>query len=180
MAQASSIGDFGVKATSIYTQLVPSAQTETPISFALPYNASGLPIKGPVPITYTLSIAWTPTTSINLPGGCLPGSLTITTAGITITDVAGVLATGTGDIGLVDYANGLLTLTSTTLSGAKVITYTPASRVLRAPQSSEYQITQETLSLTFGGVISPIPHPLCHVPSTIANSMIARSSHLHA
>jgi len=159
LSQASMLGDFGVKATSIYTQLVPSAQTETPISFALPYNGSGLPVEGPVPVTYTLAIAWTPTTNINLPGGCLPGSLTITTAGITITDVAGVLATGTGDIGFIDYSNGLLTLTSTTLSGAKVITYTPAARVLRAPQSSEYQITQETRSLSYVGVITPIPQP---------------------
>ena len=45
LAQPASIGDFTIKTTSIYTQLVPSAQTETPVSFAPPYAAAGLPVK---------------------------------------------------------------------------------------------------------------------------------------
>jgi hypothetical protein len=33
LTQAAAVGDFTIKGASIYTQLVPSAQTETPISF---------------------------------------------------------------------------------------------------------------------------------------------------
>lgn len=159
LAQTASLGDFSVKGTSIFSQLVPSAQTETPISFAPPYNASGLPVRGVAPVTYTLNLSWTPTNSISLPGGCLPGSLRIVTNGITVTDSAGVLTTGTGNIGFIDYANGLLTLSDTSLSSAKVITYIPAARILRAPQSSEFQINQSTRSQSYVGVITPTPQP---------------------
>jgi hypothetical protein len=36
LTQAANVGDFTIKGASIYTQLVPSAQTETPISFVPP------------------------------------------------------------------------------------------------------------------------------------------------
>ena len=75
LAQPASIGDFTIKSTSIYTQLVPSAQTETPVSFAPPYAAAGLPVPGVVPVTYTAGHAWTSTINFSLPGGCLPGSV---------------------------------------------------------------------------------------------------------
>ena len=159
LTQPAALGDFGVKGQSIFTQLVPSAQTETPISFAPPYQASGLPVPGAAPVTYDQALAWTPTNSISLPGGCLPGSLNIVTAGVTITDDAGILTSPTGAIGRIDYANGLLTLDSTTLNDSKTITYTPAAQVLRAPQSSEFEITQETRSQSYVGVIVPTPQP---------------------
>jgi len=55
LTQAAAVGDFTIKGTSIYTQLVPSAQTETPISFVPPYAAAGLPVPGAVAVSYTAS-----------------------------------------------------------------------------------------------------------------------------
>lgn len=157
--QVANLGDFSVKGSSIFTQLVPSAQTETPISFAQPYNASGLPVPGVGPVTYSAPIAWTTATNLQLPGGCLPGSLSIVTDGITITDDAGILKSTTAEVGTIDYANGILTLTTGSLSNNKTITYTPAATVLRAPQSTEFPITAETRSLSYTGVILPNAQP---------------------
>jgi hypothetical protein len=159
LTQPASVGDFTIKGASIYTQLVPSAQTETPISGVAPYAAAGLPVPGAVAVSYTASHAWTPTVAFNLPGGCLPGSLSIQTAGITIFDDAGLLKTASGTIGTIDYANGILTLNSGSMSGSKAVTYTPAARILRAPQSSEVPITPESRSQSYVGTVLPVPQP---------------------
>jgi len=159
LTQPASVGDFTIKGASIYTQLVPSAQTETPISFVPPYAAAGLPVPGAVAVSYTASHAWTPTVAFNLPGGCLPGSLSIQTAGITIFDDAGLLKTASGTIGTIDYANGILSLNSGSMSSSKAVTYTPAARILRAPQSSEVPITPESRSQSYVGAVLPVPQP---------------------
>lgn len=159
LTQAAHVGDFTIKGASIYTQLVPSAQTETPISFVPPYAAAGLPVPGATPVSYTASHAWTPSIKFNLPGGCLPGSLTIATDGITIFDDAGLLKTASGTLGTIDYANGILSLNSGSMSNTKNITYTPAAQILRAPQSSEIPVTPESRSQSYVGTVNPVPQP---------------------
>jgi hypothetical protein len=159
LTQAAALGDFTVKGSSVYTQLVPSAQTETPISFVQPYAAAGLPVPGAVPVTYTASHTWNTSLNFNLPGGCLPGSLSIATDGITIFDDAGLLKTTSGTLGTIDYANGILVLNSGSMSNTKTVTYTPAAQILRAPQSSEIPVTQESRSQSYVGTINPIPQP---------------------
>ena len=159
LAQAAELGDFDVRVSSIFTQLVPTAQVETPISFVPPYAAAGLPVPGAVPVSYTASHAWTTSIKFNLPGGCLPGSLTIGTDGITIFDDAGLLKTASGTMGTIDYANGILTLDSGSMSNAKSVTYTPAAQILRAPQSSEIPVTPESRSHSYVGTVNPVPQP---------------------
>lgn len=159
LASAASLGDFTVAAQSIFTQLVPSAQTETPITFALPYGPGGLPLQGPEPISYTANHAWTTTTNLFLPGGCLPGSFTLTSGATTVVDDAGVLRSDGQDFGTIDYANGILTINAGSMNGAKAITYTPATTVLRAPESSEIRVTQESRAQNYTGVIVPTPQP---------------------
>src|SRR5574337_645397 len=153
------LGAFSAKAGSIYTALVPSAQTETPIVSALPYSAAGLPVPGQAPVTYTAAHDWTPAINFYLPGGCLPGSLSIATAGPTITDDGGLLKTASGEIGRIDYANGILTLSAGSMSGPKTVTYRPAAQLLRAPQSTEVAVTIESRSQSYTGVIVPLAQP---------------------
>ncbi|MFC7459193.1 hypothetical protein [Hydrogenophaga defluvii] len=159
LTQAASVGDFTIKGASIYTQLVPSAQAETPISFVPPYAAAGLPVPGAVPVSYTASHPWTATTNFNLPGGCLPGSLSMVTDGVTVFDDAGLLKTASGVLGTIDYANGILTLNAGSMSSAKAVTYTPAALILRAPQSSEIPVTPESRSQSYVGTVTPVPQP---------------------
>lgn len=163
LTQAGSLGDFTIKGASIYTQLVPSAQTETPISFVPPYAAAGLPVPGAAPVSYTATHGWTTSVNFQLPGGCLPGSLSIVTDGITIFDDAGLLKTasgsGQGQVGTIDYANGILTLNSGTMSNSKQVTYRPAAQILRAPQSSEIPVTPESRSQSYVGTINPVAQP---------------------
>ncbi len=157
LAQSASLGQFGVRAESIFTQLVPSAQVETAIPAQSPHAASGLPMQACAPVRFATSQAWSATASLQLPGGLLPGSLQITGGPSTITDAAGALQMGGGTIGTVDYANGILGLNGGSISGTKTITYTPATRLLRAPQSACIDVTIETRSLSYVGFIDPVP-----------------------
>lgn len=154
------VGDFTIKADSIYTQLVPSAQTEIPIPLSKPYAASALPIPGADLVTYTATHNWTSSISFCLPCGLHPGSLSIVTNGVTIYDEGGVLRTGSGQIGTVDYANGILTLSTGSMNGSKAVTFRPAAQVLRAPQSTMFEVTQESRSMSYVGAIFPVPQPI--------------------
>lgn len=157
LQKAAALGDFTVIAKTIMTQIVPSAQSETPIPAAIPYAAAGLPVSAAEAVTFTTDQAWSTTTSLALPGGCLPGSLKIVVAGVSFGDVGGLLMSGTQQIGLVDYANGVITSSSGSYGGTKTITYRPAAYMQRMPQSSEIRITPESRSQSYVGFITPLP-----------------------
>jgi hypothetical protein len=139
------------------TQIVPSAQSETPIPATIPYAAAGFPVSAAEAVTFSTSQTWNTTTSLALPGGCLPGSLSIVVGGVTLTDKGGILMSGTQQIGLVDYANGIVTSSSGSYDGSKTISYRPAAYMQRMPQSSEIRITAENRSQSYTGFITPLP-----------------------
>ncbi|WP_218239761.1 hypothetical protein [Comamonas fluminis] len=155
--KAAALGDFTIIAKTIMTQIVPSAQSETPIPAAIPYAAAGLPVSGSEAVTFATDQAWSTITSMVLPGGCLPGSLKIVVGGATFTDVGGILMSGTQQIGIVDYANGVVTSSSGSYPGTKTVTYRPAAYMQRMPQSSEIRITAENRSQSYTGFITPTP-----------------------
>lgn len=157
LQKAAALGDFTIIAKTIMTQIVPSAQSETPIPAAIPYAAAGFPVSAAEAVSFSTVQTWNPTTSLALPGGCLPGSLSIVVGGVTLTDKGGILMSGTQQIGLVDYANGVVTSSSGDYSGTKTISYRPAAYMQRMPQSSEIRITAENRSQSYTGFITPLP-----------------------
>jgi hypothetical protein len=76
---------------------------------------------------------------------------------VTLTDKGGILMSGTQQIGLVDYANGIVTSSSGSYDGSKTISYRPAAYMQRMPQSSEIRITAENRSQSYTGFITPLP-----------------------
>lgn len=159
LALAATAGQFTVKADSSFSNLLPSAQIESPIALALPYAAARLPVPGAVAITYQDYSTWDSATTLYLPGGVRPGTLSITDGGVVVTDDGGKLVSGALEIGSIDYAGGIATLYETSLSGYKNITFVPAAYVLRAPQSTEVPVTEFGRRLNYTGVIDPIPQP---------------------
>jgi hypothetical protein len=157
LQKAAALGDFTIIAKTIMTQIVPSAQSETPIPATIPYAAAGFPVSAAEAVTFSTSQTWNTTTSLALPGGCLPGSLSIVVGGVTFTDKGGILMSGTQQIGLVDYANGIVTSSSGSYDGSKTISYRPAAYMQRMPQSSEIRITAENRSQSYTGFITPLP-----------------------
>ena len=158
LAAPIAIGDFTIRAADTYTPLVPSAQVETPINATAPYAQAGIPSRSAHPLTYTTTQTWSPTVNLTLPGGCLPGSLTVSVLGVTIKDKAGLLVVGDQQVGTVDYANGILVSTtgSYAVGNVKTITYEPAAYIQRLPQSTDVPVTAESRSQNYVGFISPL------------------------
>lgn len=159
LAAAAAVGSFSLKADSTFSPLLPSAQIETPLSFLQPYSIMSFPVPVYDTLEYVASHVWSTTTALSLPGGCLPGSLSIETEGLTITDTAGKLMRAGSQIGAIDYVNGVLSLSTGTFSGSKAISYKPAARLLRAPQSTEIPVTIESRSRSYVGTATPTPQP---------------------
>lgn len=161
LAVAATSGSYTVKADSSFSNLLPSAQIESPIALALPYAAARLPVAGAAPVTYDDYATWNETTTLQLPGGVRPGSLSINvvSAGVAVTDDGGKLMAGGLEIGSIDYPSGLLSLFDTAFPGQKTVTYHPAAYILRAPQSTEVPVTEAGRRLNYTGVIDPIPQP---------------------
>ena len=156
------VGDLSAKAKSIFTQLVPSAQTEIPIvdaSAAGIYDTLVNSANGNVSLT--TSIGFGPTIALYFGNPVFPGTLSIAYSGGVITDAAGQLVQGTTVIGLIDYARGTASLDSTApfIIGSKTITYRAAGAPLRLADSAGIYVSQETRAYNYIQTINPPPAP---------------------
>lgn len=141
-----------VRLDSIYTQVVPSTQVETPLIQRDPVNQQLTLIKssdGTIQINQTDTIA--PNTSLNLPNGVYAGTLSISVNGKLLTDSDGELV----DNAQVAYASikydlGQITWYDNANWGSKQVTgsYKPASAVTRVAQT-DYQIVDDNAGYNF-------------------------------
>lgn len=131
-----------VVVNSIYTQVVPSTQVETPLLRLDPVNQSASQAVGTSTIVINQSINATANTSFNLSSGVAIGSLTLTVADITLTDIKGELRTALNvSYGAINYGTGQVTWYSNMNKGQVTVTgsYKPASEIIRVAQT-DYQI----------------------------------------
>lgn len=154
LSEPVNLGDFTIRVHDTYSPLVPSSQVETPIVASSPYAQAGTPKGAGQTVAFVTNQGWSTTTNLLLPGGCLPGTLVITTGGSQIVDKGGVLMNGDQQVGTIDYANGILTSTVTNTS-SKSISYQPAAYMQRFPQSMDVQVTAESRAQNYTGFISP-------------------------
>lgn len=162
LALAANRTDFTVEAASVYTQLVPSAQIETPIVDVLMSGVTGSLTPTGATRTLTLTCVFTTAQKIFVGMGIYPGSLTLTRAGITVTDSGGILRSSGEQCGIIDYDGGILTLTTNifgTSGGTHVIEITPAYPLRIASQSQSIPITPESRSLSFVVTLEQLPSP---------------------
>lgn len=162
LTQAIALGDVAAKVESIFTQLVPSAQTEIPLvdfsaagqSVALIASASGT-------VSYTTGLVFNTTTVLSVGNSIMPGSLVINVGGGNLTDDGGQLYAGAIAIGTVDYARGEVRFSgaSPTYYGTKVVTFLPGAAPLQLADTASISVTQETRSYNYSLTIDPPPAP---------------------
>jgi hypothetical protein len=156
------LGDFTVRAKSIFSQLVPSAQIETPIGDARTNQLlAGLVATG-APITRTFTTVFSPAQSIYVGGGIKPGTLSVTSGGVRLEDSGGTLQAAGVQVGTVDYENGILSLLSPVFGTVGVllaVDYQPAQAVQAVTQSQGFKVTQSTRSTSQVVTIEPPPVP---------------------
>lgn len=162
LTEAAVLGDFTVNAASIFTQLVPSAQTETPIADVRTNGVSTALVAAGAAYTQTLTLAFSTTQNLHLGGPVLPGSLTIVRSGITLTDRGGQLVNGGVQVGLIDYDNGIASLLANVwgaTGGSHVITFTPAVAPDLISEQRAVMVTVESRSLSYAYTLSRAPLP---------------------
>lgn len=163
LAEDVQVGEFTVNAESIFSQIIPSAQTESPI---VDVNAAGESTIL-VPGNDGLITASFPTTvgvnqNLYIGSSVMPSSLTFTLFGQPITDQGGLLKNSVGtQVGTIDYQRGLIqwTAAATTGSTTLVITFKPAAAPNQYFQSYAVPVTQNNQSTNWTGVLVPIPAP---------------------
>lgn len=160
VTQPIAIGDIAARVKSVFTQLVPSAQTEIPLvdqNAAGQYFAMAEASNGSV--SFTTSQPFNSTTSMSLSNPVLPGSLTIAIGSSTLTDVGGQVFDGATVVGTIDYGRGIIafpTLASG-YSGTKTITFKIAAAPLRVGDTAQIPVTQESRSFNYVLTILPTP-----------------------
>lgn len=163
LASDAQVGDFTVNASSMFAQLIPSAQTETPI---IDVNAAGESIIL-VPGNDGVITANFPTTvgvsqNLYLGSSVMPSSIAFTLFGRSVSDQGGLLKTSQGtQVGTIDYQRGLIQWTSAAGAGSTTlaITFKPAAAPRQYFQSYAIPVTQNSQSTNWTGVLIPIPAP---------------------
>lgn len=158
------VGEFTVRASSVFTQLVPSAQAETAI---LDVNALGESISlvrgknGTV--TVDLVIPVTPKHCLYLGSSVQPSSVVFSLVNQEIRDYSGILKSSTGiQFGTIDYQRGLINWTYDTSGQGSMyfsLSFTPASAQSFPLHSDAILVTQNNQSSNWTGVMVPIPAP---------------------
>lgn len=156
------LGALSAKVASVYTQLVPSSQTETPL---LDYNAAGqsttvTPSSNGI-VSYTTGQEFSRATVLNVGLAIVPGTLSIAASGVTFVDEGGQLMIGSTAVGAVDYARGSVALSGLTgsYSGQKIVTFSAAAAPLRVPNTAQIAVTQETRAYNYSLTLVPTPSP---------------------
>jgi hypothetical protein len=163
LADDVAVGSFTVQAKSIFSQLIPSSQTETPL---LDLNAVS---ENPALIAGNSGTITTQfTTNVNtaqalyLGSSVMPASVSFTLFGQAITDNGGTLRTATGtQVGTIDYQAGRIVWTNAIGSGNATIsiTFKPASAPVQPFESYALPVTQNNQGTNWTGVLVPIPAP---------------------
>lgn len=160
--QPVTIGDVAASVTSVFTQLVPSAQTETPLLDLTAGGTSETLIQSDNgTVSYTTSVAFNSSTVLSVGNAIQPGTLSISVSGATLTDNGGDLMSGATVVGTINYGRGQITLASSapTYSGSKTITFRPAAAPIRVADTAGVRVDIENRSYNYILTIVPSPSP---------------------
>jgi hypothetical protein len=162
LVAAASVGDFTIQADSAYSQLLPSAQIETPIADA---SAAGYALAAQAvgsDFTFDVSATLSTTQKLFIGSTVARGTLSIASPSLTTAytdDGAGNLVAAGVPIGVVDYQNGVVSLADAAynITASFTITYRVAATPSLVLRSTGIQITLENRSLSFVLTLSSAP-----------------------
>ena len=161
---AGDVGDLTVKTASMFTQLVPSAQTETPlVNKTLSPTVAAMQATRADSVTMSFTgVSISPILRFVAPTGILPSSLLLVISGNNITDDgAGNAMLNSAVIGSVVYDTGeiIFAAGAPTTTGTATLTYIPAAVVSQQSHTRALQVTAENRRLNWTETLLPVPAP---------------------
>ncbi len=175
LLQAAAQSDASVTAASIFTQLVPSAQAETPLIDLNAAALSSLFVPGnSTSITVTLNAPISSASKLYIGSAIVPGTLSMVAGANTITDVGADLKIGSTIVGFIEYDKGLCTFNVNVpgYSGNIVTTFVPAGVPTRVQDTASIGIIQNTRGYNYTITLLPIPQPGSLVVSYMAQGKV--------
>ncbi|CAK0762203.1 hypothetical protein CCP4SC76_3680001 [Gammaproteobacteria bacterium] len=162
LAVSAGIGDYQVKVSDLYSSIIPTAFSETALADLDPNGGSVITpsSSGTMTLTSSLNVI-KPNGSLYLTRTCVPGSLTVTVSGATITDSGGKLLLGSTQIGSIDYALGLLKFNDSCPQygvASKSITFMPGVMMENPTDSSALKVTEGNRGFVWVITLLPIPN----------------------
>lgn len=153
-----------VRLNSIYTQVVPSTQVETPILQRDPANQVATQARGDGVITISQSVNVATNTAFSLPSGIAVGTLNINVSGRSLTDRDGQLVDSQNKAyAAIKYGVGQITWYDLLNTGQTTVTgsYKPASEFTRVAQT-DYQVVDDNAGYNFVRELGaePVPNSL--------------------
>lgn len=157
------VGEFTVNVKDVFTQIIPSAQSETAI---IDVNAAGekatlVPGSDGI-ISVSLLAVVSEAQNLYLGSSIMPLSLSFVLFNQQVNDVGGLLKTTSGaQVGTIDYQKGLIQWTSSAGTGTTTLntTFKPASSPTQNTQSQSIKVTQASQGSNWTGVLVPPPSP---------------------
>lgn len=156
------IGDLATTVDSIFTQLVPSAQTEIPL---VDVGAGGSSVAitpaGDGTVTFQSNQPFNSTTALSLSNPVQPGTLTITVGGVSLYDNGGQLFDGATAIGTIDYSRGTILFAGVAApyTGTKTVSFKAAAAPAVISDTAQVPVTPESRSFNYIKTIEPVPAP---------------------
>ena len=164
LKEVAQVGDYSVVAEDVYTQLVPSAQTETPM---VNINAAGdsvalVKAKNGVLSKNFNNVTINTVSSLYVGSSVMPKSVKFTLFGSAITDAGGELKNATGtSIGTINYQNGAIVWNANAGAGTTnlSINFMPAAAVTAPVESDLIYVNQENIGFNWIRNLVPLPSP---------------------
>lgn len=164
LTEAVAINDFSVKIDSLYAAMVSTSLAETALPDVTPGGDSAALVAGNS-AAVSLSTAdecIKPDGSLYIGGPFIPGTLSISVSGATITDRNGAVLLAGTTIGSADYSNGVIRWNSACpnyATATKAIGYNPAGRPQRVADTAAQWVTPENRGYVWTITLTPIPSP---------------------
>jgi hypothetical protein len=162
LALAGAINDLSIKVDSVYSQVLPSSQSEVALA-DVSAGGSAVPLIDAASgaVSFSTSVAFTANTALYLGNACLPGTLSIPVSGGTIVDAGGNVKIGETVIGTINYAQGTIqwAATAPTYSGSKTVTFRPAAAPARLADTGAILVTAANRGYVWTTIITPPPKP---------------------
>ena len=159
-------GDISISVDSIYTNLVPSAQAESPVVDVTAGSVPSIFIPGDnEEITLSTTVSIVPGTSLYLPIPAVPGSLRFTAGGHNYYTTGNkvIYENSNIEVGTIDHGAGLVRFNDDMLAGvvnyAAIVTLKPAVGGLRIGNSKALPVLLANRGYNYVTSLFPLPAP---------------------
>lgn len=162
LTEQGKLNDMSVMAETIFHQLIPSAQSETPMVDLKAASLSSLYVPGNDGlVNTTLTAPVGPATRLYIGSPVYPGALNLVVGANTLVDTGGVVRAGSTEVGVIEYDKGLITFNSNqpAFSGSMALTFKPAATPSRIQDTASISIVQDTRGYNYTITLLPIPMP---------------------